>query len=382
MLGDAAGSTIGQIPEQQAPVTPSLGFGPQDTFLRRSSLAAFGKLPTINPSEQTADISTQPIAPIQGINIPQTKPLLGFSALQTPDDIGRVMNSIGHFESGGNYKAMGPATSTGDRAYGKYQVMGNNIPQWSKEAIGRSVTPQEYLANPAIQDAVARYKMGNYYKKYGNVGDVASVWFSGRPMQGNNAKDVIGTSVPKYVSNVVAIYNRLGERGTRTNDSRRSTYQGQPQMSQTPMQKYGNIAGQMLQSLGRMTTAYNGSTKFESKHPGIDIANANGTPIKAFTPGVVVKVESGKKQGDKGYGNSIIVKDPYGNLHRYSHLRDEWVKVGQKISSGQPIASMGNSGSTYSPSGKSDGTHLDYRVSNAYGKFANPIDYLNKFYAG
>ena len=45
----------------------------------------------------------------------------------------------------------------------------------------------------------------------GTVEDVASAWFSGRPMaQAGNAKDVIGTSVPKYVQNVRSIYDKLG----------------------------------------------------------------------------------------------------------------------------------------------------------------------------
>lgn len=126
-------------------------------------------------------------------------------------DVKKVAEAIGKFESGGNYKAIGPPTRTGDKAYGKYQVMGANIPSWTREALGAAYTVAQFLASPKIQDAVALYKMGKLLAQYGNIADVASVWFSGRPVsKAGNAKDVIGTSVPQYVRNVESIYNQLG----------------------------------------------------------------------------------------------------------------------------------------------------------------------------
>ncbi len=145
----------------------------------------------------------------------QDDPLgLGFNQLPSKSvngSLDKIVQSIGQFESGGNYKAVGPATSTGDKAYGKYQVMGSNIPAWTKEALGKSLTIQQYLNNPQAQDSVAKYKMGQYYQKYGTLEDVATAWFAGPGAVGKNsqAKDVLGTSVPQYIKNVQAIYNRL-----------------------------------------------------------------------------------------------------------------------------------------------------------------------------
>ena len=51
-------------------------------------------------------------------------------------------SAIAKIESGGKYDMLGPVTKTGDRAYGKYQVMGANIPSWTKETLGREMTPQ------------------------------------------------------------------------------------------------------------------------------------------------------------------------------------------------------------------------------------------------
>jgi hypothetical protein len=90
--------------------------------------------------------------------------------------------SLGQIESGGNYNAMGPTMDSGDRAYGKYQVMGSNIPQWTKIATGTQMTPKEFLADPDAQDAVASHYFGGYMKQYGNPYDAASMWFSGRPL--------------------------------------------------------------------------------------------------------------------------------------------------------------------------------------------------------
>lgn len=138
---------------------------------------------------------------------------LGFS--KVGGDTKKIAEAIGQYESGGNYNAKGPIVVSGmykgDRAYGKYQVMGKNIPSWSKEALGRSITKEEFLANPELQDKIAQYKMNKIYQQYGNVEDVASVWFSGQPVaRAGNRKDVLGTTVPQYVKNVSAIYNRLG----------------------------------------------------------------------------------------------------------------------------------------------------------------------------
>lgn len=117
--------------------------------------------------------------------------------------VDKIAHAIGMVESSGNYKAIGPTTRTGDKAYGKYQVMGANIPAWTKEALGKSLTISEFLNDPRAQDAVANYKMSQYFKQYGNAADVASMWFSGRPANiAGNAADVTGTNVPEYIKRV------------------------------------------------------------------------------------------------------------------------------------------------------------------------------------
>lgn len=112
----------------------------------------------------------------------------------------RWADAISAIESGGNYGELGPITNRGDRAYGKYQVMGSNVPEWTQSALGYAMSPQDFLRDKAAQDAVFKNRFGGYANKYGNPQDAASAWFTGRPLsQGANASDVLGTTGAHYV---------------------------------------------------------------------------------------------------------------------------------------------------------------------------------------
>lgn len=117
---------------------------------------------------------------------------------KTTDSGGSYGKAISGIESGGKYDLLGPVTKTGDRAYGKYQVMGANIPEWTQAALGKSMTPQEFVANPDAQEAVFNQRFGQYVDKYGPEG-AAKAWFAGeKGMKNPNAKDILGTTVQGY----------------------------------------------------------------------------------------------------------------------------------------------------------------------------------------
>lgn len=117
--------------------------------------------------------------------------------------------AIANIESGGDYGALGPTTKSGDRAYGKYQVMGENIPSWTKQALGKSLTPQEFLASPEAQEKVFEDQFAKNTAKYGSAQDAASVWFSGKPLaKAGQRADILGTTVPSYVNKFNAVYGR------------------------------------------------------------------------------------------------------------------------------------------------------------------------------
>lgn len=149
----------------------------------------------------------------------------------------------------------------------------------------------------------------------------------------------------------------------------------------------GQVGGRGIPSgfnLGTVTVPYGGSTvriredgvpRGEAFHPGIDIGNKLNTAIPSFTPGVVTEVVRGKKQGDPGYGNYVIVTDPWGNRHRYSHFNQVFVQVGQPVRRGTFLGPMGNTGQAWSDHGGT-GSHLDYRVRNAAGKYIRPEGFI------
>jgi len=104
---------------------------------------------------------------------------------------------IRQVESGGNYSVV---NSVG--AVGAYQVMKSNIPSWTKQALGYSMTWQQFRDSPAAQDKVADKILGGFFNKYGAEG-AASMWFSGQPNPNSSASDG-GNTVRQYVDKVMS----------------------------------------------------------------------------------------------------------------------------------------------------------------------------------
>lgn len=98
-------------------------------------------------------------------------------------------------------------------------------------------------------------------------------------------------------------------------------------------------------------------------HEGVDLAGPTGTPIVAPAEGVVVF--AGRQTG---YGNLIKIRHEFGIETRYGHLSRIRVKVGQKVSRGELIGDMGNTG-------RSTGPHLHYEV-RVNGKPVNPMTFI------
>lgn len=85
-------------------------------------------------------------------------------------------------------------------------------------------------------------------------------------------------------------------------------------------------------------------------HKGLDFMADAGTPIHAAADGIVTQVE---RLPD--YGNIVRVDHGFGLDTRYAHLSKSLVKVGDRVSKGQPIATVGSTG-------RSTGPHLHYEV--------------------
>jgi len=156
----------------------------------------------------------------------------------------QFFRAIAEQESNGRYNAVG-VWVRGDRAYGKYQVMGANIPSWTKQYYGKSLTAQQFLNNPAAQEAAAKGKLKSYYNKYGARG-AASAWYSGNPnLHMSTSSQSGGPSIKSYVDSVISkAYNYPATGGTSTTTAYSSGGAVTPALSSAELaEQYGFVSG-------------------------------------------------------------------------------------------------------------------------------------------
>jgi murein DD-endopeptidase MepM/ murein hydrolase activator NlpD len=120
------------------------------------------------------------------------------------------------------------------------------------------------------------------------------------------------------------------------------------------------IGGWISSTFGNRLDPFTGHIAF---HKGVDFVGRPGSRVLAVGPGVVSY--SGYKSG---YGYVVEITHPTGQLTRYGHNSRNLVRVGQTVTSGQPIAVIGSTG-------RSTGTHVHFEVEQD-GKTVNPMRYL------
>ena len=104
-------------------------------------------------------------------------------------------------------------------------------------------------------------------------------------------------------------------------------------------------------------------------HRGVDIAVAQGTPIRAIHDGRVVSA------GDAGsYGLCVVIEDEKGYQSRYAHCSSLSVSAGQEVKRGDVIAAVGSTGNSTGPH-----LHLEIMLD---GKYLNPYYFVDTGYDG
>jgi LysM repeat protein len=93
---------------------------------------------------------------------------------------------------------------------------------------------------------------------------------------------------------------------------------------------------------------------------GVDLAASAGTPVLASAAGEVIVSRSSGWNG--GYGSYVVVKHSNGTQTLYAHLSSVAVVMGQKVSAGQKLGGVGNTG-------RSTGNHLHFEVRGARNPF-------------
>jgi len=103
----------------------------------------------------------------------------------------------------------------------------------------------------------------------------------------------------------------------------------------------------------------------DSKHYGVDIALSENYPVKSILDGRVIFAEWTAETG-----NVVIIKHSRELTSIYKHNATLYKKQGDLVSTGEVIASAGNTGEL------STGTHLHFELWLS-GYPVNPIDFIN-----
>lgn len=117
----------------------------------------------------------------------------------------------------------------------------------------------------------------------------------------------------------------------------------------------------MKPTYGILTSRY--GARWSRQHKGIDIGGNIGTPIKAADGGVVTYAG-----WMSGYGKYVVINHENGYKTAYGHCDSISVAVGDRVSKGEEIARMGNTG-------RSTGPHLHFEVIKG-GEYVNPLEYV------
>ena len=140
-----------------------------------------------------------------------------FTTLSTGELVAvpRLRTALIGKESSANFGAINKDSG----ALGYAQIMPKNLPSWSKDAVGRSVSRREFLRNPALQIKIIDYRILNNIrdlKSAGYEGDeliraFGSLWYSGNPeLRNSKRKQTYGTGVyPSIYDYTVDLLDRV-----------------------------------------------------------------------------------------------------------------------------------------------------------------------------
>lgn len=107
------------------------------------------------------------------------------------------------------------------------------------------------------------------------------------------------------------------------------------------------VPGKVSSRYGHRTDPVNGKKGF---HEGVDLRGRSGDPILATADGTVTK-----SFWNGGYGRYVEIDHGNGFVTKFAHMKKILVKRGEKITRGQKIGLVGNSG-------RSTGSHLHYEI--------------------
>lgn len=103
-----------------------------------------------------------------------------------------------------------------------------------------------------------------------------------------------------------------------------------------------------------------------SYHEGLDISGSGigGSAIWAAGSGTVIKTGS----SETGFGNYVVIALDNGYTVQYSHMSENYMSVGQTVSQGETVGTVGSTGT-------STGNHIDFRIYDSNGNTVDPLSF-------
>ena len=99
------------------------------------------------------------------------------------------------------------------------------------------------------------------------------------------------------------------------------------------------VSGEIITEYAKDNLIYSKTLEEWVTHTGIDIEGETSAIVKAAADGTITAIKN-----DPRYGTTIIISHVNGYETRYANLlTTEFVKVGEKVSQGQTIGTIGNS---------------------------------------
>ena len=248
--------------------------------------------------------------------------------------IDNFMRAISGQESGseeGDYDLTNPDSG----AAGRFQIMPSNWSAWAQDA----GLPADAPMTPENQERVARNKMLEYYREYGNWRDVASKWYSGRAVSELSKEDYNAPnysngneypSISEYVESVMTRFRDISGRNSDAGNEN-AAYLGE------------NGKGE-----GKYWTRQSDNVSLEGAHP--DLSNAvdmlakwyydhtgKRLVVTAGTNGEHADGEHSHSAGwkvdvnDFGFGEDGALTTPEGEK---GYLTDEFITYGRSLGLG------------------------------------------------
>ncbi len=245
------------------------------------------------------------------------------------------------------------------------QIDQKNLPEYKLCFLKRGIeTNDDEIYEKVVATGTAFYRyyaliVGNEEKCYVETFEEAENIVNGLKDKNSNNLDSISIK-EKYVTNrvettdkdtaVAALFEEKKVNVEVAQKSKSTTSSGGKISSGKVGSGYKSAGINFIKPISAVITSRFGS-RWGKSHKGLDFGASTGTTIKAAAAGTVTF--AGWNSG--GYGNLVIISHGNGVQTYYAHCSSITTKVGARVSSGQAIAKVGNTGRSY-------GSHLHFEI--------------------